>query len=428
MENRNFCPNCTEEIDGIQEYCPHCGEKVYIMNEPHQLPIGIILCERYQIGKQIGEGGLGITYVGRDLKLDMKVAVKEYFPCGMVKRINADSYEITVKNRDTEEMYEEGKKKFLYEAQILAKFSEEPHVVCVRDYFTTNNTAYIVMEYLNGISLQEYLNEYGKMSFKTAFELLSPVMMVLEKIHNKGLIHRDISPSNLMLLTDGRVKLINFGTARPSNITGEKSLSIILNPNFAPEEQYRKHGEQGSWTDVYAFCATIYNLITGKELEKSMDRAYHDTLKPPRDYGAAITPVEEMVLMRGLAIHKDNRIQSMIELQRAFESAAEKNGLYSQPVTEACPDKKRAKEKIQTKQLSVALILVIGCMTVMLAFFQYRNRPYQNESLDTLQYSNSSTIQISDETVTQRMIKTIVRNPNVTVSKFENCSLNDQII
>lgn len=143
-------------------------------------------------------------------------------------------------------------------------------------------------------------------------------MLALDKVHKKNLIHRDISPANLMLLEDGSVKVLDFGTARAQSLMGEKILSIMLKPGFAPEEQYRTHGEQGPWTDVYAICATFYRLITGETPPPSTDRAFEDSIKLPSELGAKITPKQEDVLMKGLAVKSADRIQSMDELVKCM--------------------------------------------------------------------------------------------------------------
>ena len=169
------------------------------------------------------------------------------------------------------------------------------------------------MEYLEGEDLSHYAKEHGVFAIDEALDLLEPAMLALDKIHKKGLIHRDISPSNIMVLTDGRVKVLDFGSARLQNASGELSLSVMLKPGYAPMEQYSTHGEQGSWTDVYAMSATIYKLITGKTPPASTDRLMEDTLEPPSKLGAKLTPAQGRRCC-GLALRPANRTQSMAEL------------------------------------------------------------------------------------------------------------------
>lgn len=317
MSNTYFCYNCMGQVQYLNGRCPECGCDHPVFNKPHQLPVETILNARYLVGRVLGEGGFGITYLGYDLKLNTKVAIKEYFLSGGVSRTKAET--VTPVSAHTASYFNAGREKFLSEAKMLARFMHEANIVSVRDYFLENNTAYIVMEYLQGQNFNDYFKSKGPISFDELFTMLEPVMRSLDKMHKEGLIHRDISPANIMLLKNGGVKLLDFGTAREQSLSGEHSLSVMLKPGFAPEEQYRTHGQQGPWTDVYAFCATIYKLICGRTPDASTDRIFSDQLKPPSAYGAKISPEQESVLMKGLAVNASDRYQSMEQLRSDFE-------------------------------------------------------------------------------------------------------------
>ncbi len=315
-----YCLWCMDKLPADAASCPRCADRGDPENDPHQLPAGTTLAERYLVGHMIGEGGFGITYAGRDLKLDMPVAIKEYYPSGQVNRYHTVSLEVTA-NRSEAASFSAGKERFIEEAHVLAKFASEPHIVCIRDLFEGNNTAYIVMEYLQGQSLRELSEREGPVPFDRLMNMMLPVIADLSKVHRQGLIHRDITPSNLMLLKDGTVKLLDFGTARAFEVCSERGLSVILKPGYAPEEQYRSHGAQGPWTDVYALCATLYKLNTGKTPENSMNRLFQDTLQPPSSLGAAISPRQEQVLMKGLSVKREDRYQTADDLRAAFLAA-----------------------------------------------------------------------------------------------------------
>ena len=293
-------------------FCPQCGNSQNIDIPGHLLRPGTLLNNRYVVGKMLGEGGFGITYIGRDTNLDRLVAIKEYYPTGIVNRSNTISDQV-VSNTQEKEHYEQGCEKFLREARMLAKFSDEDGIVGVIDFFRENGTAYIIMEYLSGYTLQDYLNEKGRLSVEETMLILTPIVTSLQKIHQQGLIHRDISPSNIML-ANGKIKLIDFGAARNVSPNGNKSLSLMLKPGYAPEEQYRSKGVQGSWTDVYALCATIYRCITGIVPEEANDRTYSDELKAPSALGVQINPYFENALMKGLAVYSNDRYQTIQEL------------------------------------------------------------------------------------------------------------------
>lgn len=314
-----ICYNCKQDI-GSAATCPYCGAVVLKEPRPHHLPSGSMIAGRYRIDGVLGEGGFGITYLGRDSKLGHAIAIKEYFPQGLTHRYTDGSYEVYASSSDEDQTFIHGRERFLKEAQTLAQFTAEPGVVSVTDYVEENNTAYLIMEYLEGITLMQYIRLNGMMSADQTFTMLEPVMKTLEKIHAAGVIHRDISPDNIMWLGSGQLVLMDFGSARKF-VDDRRSMSVMLKKGYAPIEQYRRSGEQGPWTDVYAMCATIYHCITGKLPVDSLDRAVEDTLQKPSAMGAAISPAQERVLMYGMAVDQRDRCQNMTELLGLLERA-----------------------------------------------------------------------------------------------------------
>lgn len=314
-----YCSKCMNPIDGTQAECPFCGYRLDTEIPAHHLTPGTLLNNRFMVGAALGEGGFGITYIGMDTKLDMKVAIKEYYPNGYVNRSNTVSPAVNSStSEERKDFFDSGRERFMREAKILAKFAGSTGIVDVRDFFEENNTAYIVMEYLDGKTLKDYLKTNGKLTDEQTISLLMPVMESLKKIHTQGLIHRDISPDNIMLV-DGRVKLLDFGAARNVSATANNSLSVMLKPGYAPEEQYRSKGEQGPWTDVYALCATMYKCITGVTPDDAAQRLYNDELKAPSALGIAIDPAIEKALLKGLNVKQKDRYQSIDELLDGFK-------------------------------------------------------------------------------------------------------------
>lgn len=307
-----YCYHCMNN-KGNLPVCPVCHRENDSQAAAHHLRPGTVLNKKYLVGYAIGEGGFGITYIGRDTTLDMRVAIKEFYPSGYTNRNSFKQSTVTIGSDKQRAFFEKGKERFLIEARNVAKFSSEKGIVDVRDYFEANGTAYIIMEYLDGIDLNKYLNQYGPMPSDKAFDLMLPVMRSLEKINAAGIIHRDISPDNIMYLKDGSLKLMDFGSARHFT-NKEKEMSIMLKQGYAPEEQYRKNGNQGPWTDVYGMCATLYRCITGKVPEDGLERIHEDNLKPPSALGVKISAPLENVLMYGLAVFPENRCQNMTEL------------------------------------------------------------------------------------------------------------------
>ena len=334
-----------------------------------------ILNGRYIIGKVLGEGGFGITYLGYDLQTDTKAAIKEYFPSGISYRFSGQSRTVSIQDKGSSEQFAKGKERFLGEARTVYRFRDEENIVNVLDFFSENNTVYIVMEYIEGVSLGQYLSQNGRVGdFDELYKILRPVMVSLDHVHKAGLIHRDISPSNLMIDMNGTVKLLDFGTARSMSEDGEKSLSVVLKHGFAPMEQYKTHGKQGAWTDVYALCATMYKLLTGQTPVSAMDRM--DSEMPlPSALGVKISPAQEEVLFKGLALPVKERIQTVGELIALFDAAAKPaEAEKKQPVNSAAALKeKRQTENAAAKKApnkkAIYIIAAILALGVCISFF-----------------------------------------------------------
>ena len=277
----------------------------------HCLQKGTRLIGRYTIEKVLGQGGFGITYLGIDELHEKKVAIKEFFPQGIVTRNIEYQDTVTVTFVGEKDNYEKGKERFLKEARTMAKFSKDEGIVKALDFFEINNTAYIVMEYLEGITLKQYLRENQRIAPEDLIELLVPLIESLDEIHSQGMIHRDISPDNIMVLPDGRIKLMDFGAARDYTEFGEKSLSIVLKPGYAPPEQYQTHGIQGPWTDIYALCATMYKCITGENPPDAIERVMDDSLKKISEFGITIPPQEEAAIIKGMSVFAKDRYQDI---------------------------------------------------------------------------------------------------------------------
>ena len=321
-----LCMGCMKEYDDQFDVCPYCG---YAFNTPpkqsYHIPPGSILEKRYIVGKVLGFGGFGVTYVGWDYLMERKVAIKEYLPSEFATRMPTQQ-KITVYSGDKEEQFKEGLKKTLDEARRLAKFEEVPGIVQIYDCFEANGTSYIVMEFLEGMSLKEYLAEKGKMTVEQALPVILQIASAMEEVHKAGILHRDIAPDNIYVLnpeSDGalQVKLLDFGAARYATTKHSKSLSVIIKPGYAPEEQYRSRGDQGTWTDVYALAATFYKMITGITPEDAMERSVKDEVKKPSKLGVKIPKATETALMNAMNVKIQDRTQTMEEFTQELMAA-----------------------------------------------------------------------------------------------------------
>ncbi len=315
MDLSCLCMGCMES-KGSVSLCPHCGwvEGSGSVSPVHLIP-GTIVNQKYLLGKTLGQGGFGITYLGWDLYLDRKLAVKEYFPREMSYR-EVGMTAVSLHSTGQENQFNYGLEKFLAEAKTLAIFEGHPNIVTVRDFFKENSTAYLVMNYIEGIAFSDYLSHKGGViPFEEAIRIMMPMLDALRAVHEKNLLHRDISPDNIFVTSDGRVILLDFGAARHALGEQGRNLSVILKPGYAPEEQYRSRGKQGPWTDIYAAAATLYKAITGKMPPDALDRLNDDQIIRPSQFGVSISSEEEAVMMKALAVKAENRYQSVSEFQ-----------------------------------------------------------------------------------------------------------------
>lgn len=327
MNPQHLCMGCMTDHGGAP-VCPQCGyqEEQPVTGGGLYLPPRTLLNERYLIGRLLGEGGFGITYLAYDLTLTLKLAVKEFLPRGFATRaadgITVSAYQ-DVAQSEVRQVFTHGLEKFLEEAQILARFSEYPGIVAVRDFFTANGTGYLVMSYLDGMTLRQHVAaQGGRLPFSQAFQLLSPVMDALQKVHAAGLAHRDISPDNIYITRDQQVKLIDFGAARFALMENGHSLSVIFKRGFAPMEQYHTHGQQGPWTDVYALAGTLYYAVTGQAPPEAPVRGLDDPLQPPSALGVEMPGTTEAVLLKGLAVRVELRYRTIEAFQQDLARVA----------------------------------------------------------------------------------------------------------
>ena len=315
----------------------------------HCLRKGTRLIGRYTIEGVLGQGGFGITYLGIDELHEKKVAIKEFFPQGIVTRNIEYQDTVTVTFVGEKDNYEKGKERFLKEARTMAKFSKDEGIVKALDFFEINNTAYIVMEYLEGITLKQYLRENQRIAPEDLIELLVPLIESLDEIHSQGMIHRDISPDNIMVLPDGRIKLMDFGAARDYTEFGEKSLSIVLKPGYAPPEQYQTHGIQGPWTDIYALCATMYKCITGENPPDAIERVMDDHLKKISAFGIPVLPQIEEAIIKGMSVAANDRYQNVGDFCEDLYGGYEENSVPEAEESQSQVETESAEQSVEAK-------------------------------------------------------------------------------
>jgi serine/threonine protein kinase len=404
-----------KEYDSAMGACPHCG---YVKGTPvkelyHLIP-GTVLMNKYIVGKVVGFGGFGVTYIGWDKVLEKVVAIKEYLPSELATRMEGAT-QVTSYDGEKTEQYGAGLERFIDEALRLAKLNTLPGIVHIFDSFAENNTAYIIMEYLKGDTLKSILKQRGTLSYKEAVDIAIPVLESLDEVHKKGIIHRDIAPDNIIITDDGRVKLIDFGAARYATTAHSKSLSVVLKPGYAPEEQYRSHGKQGPWSDIYAMGATLYRMITGHIPEEALERKTNDKLQDISKFVPEIPKACENAIMNALNVNAEDRIQSAKEFADALSGVSE---VERNKVKNRRADQGRwsVKMKIIAASIVAVCVVIIGAVVV-------NNTVIKNVS------SNSESISLYGKTVEEAEKALNAKNMSLKIddSLYDDGSLLDEL-
>lgn len=368
----------------------------------HILPTGTELPHNYIIDKILGEGGFGITYSGTFVPTGERVAIKEYFPSGLAHRESSPKHEaLVVPLYGMKESFEKGRQHFLNEASILKEFQNLNSIVSVKDVIETNGTVYLVMEYIDGITLKQYVKENGALSFQELLPLMKPVIQALVHVHRQGLIHRDISPENLMVGIDNQLHLIDFGAASIENGHDEKTMTVILKSGYAPPEQYLSDGKQGAWTDIYALCATMYMTLTGFAPPESIRRIQKDELPSLAEH-ADITSWQAAAIEKGMNLNAAERFQNMESLyqaliippiemdskRRSYQNALEENKTVM---------KNNANTRKKQKPLYTGLLVAFLFAVIFMGIFIWKTNPF-TEPYSTSQENSSNNKLTENET------------------------------
>ena len=315
------CMGCMEQFQGYP--CPNCGyDPVRDSKNTFALPAETILSRKYLVGRVLGQGGFGITYVGWNLALDRKVAIKEYYPSGQVSRMPGTRSLVWSESEQAHAARSDGMQMFLKEAKKMVKTDGIPNVVQVLDLFQENGTAYIVMDFVEGETLKARLKRIAPMTWDEVKNIFLPAIRAMEQVHKQGIIHRDLSPDNLMLTKNGGVQILDLGAAKDLNINSGASSMQVAKAGFSPWEQYTQRGGSGTWTDVYAMAATIYYALTGNLPPNAIDRVERDTLDWTLPNLQTVPAPALETMKRAMAITANQRIQTMEELEKGLFSAA----------------------------------------------------------------------------------------------------------
>jgi serine/threonine protein kinase len=340
--------------------CPHCGFDLAENQQkfPVALRAGTVLNDRYIVGRVLGQGGFGITYVAFDTQLQARVAIKEYMPSDMATRVEGTTVSVMMDTRAEDFTY--GAERFQEEARTLAKFIGHPNIAGVSSYFDQNDTSYFVMDYIEGVSFKSYIaNNGGKVSVDETLNVMIPVLRALTAVHAEGFIHRDVTPDNIYISKDGNVKLLDFGSARYSIGDKSKSLDVILKVGYAPKEQYIRRGRQGPYTDVYSCAACFYAALTGYLPPESLERLDQDTLVPVSQVLPEVPEWLDKAILKGLAVQPEDRFQSAAEFLDAIENQLVVDVPAAGQTAPAQPAKKKV-NPLMLGGIAAAIVVVLG--------------------------------------------------------------------
>ena len=311
IDVNHLCPGCMGRWEDTGKPCPRCGFSWETAPAGgRELPVFTILAGRYLLGRRIGVGGFGITYLAMDLAEERVTAIKEFFPASLASR---EGLEVAALPGEEGRYFREALRSFRKEADLLSRFTDVPGIVRYRDYVTENGTAYLVMDYIEGTNLRRYMRETGKtFTQEEALGLMRPILLAVDAMHRKNVLHRDISPENLILKPDGTLTLIDFGAAREFSLDEEENLTVILKHGYAPEEQYHSGSRQGPWTDLYACCAVFYQMVSGIQPQDAAARARKDDLLTLDEIeGVQVTEQFARIIEKGMTIHATERYASI---------------------------------------------------------------------------------------------------------------------
>lgn len=374
-------------------------------NSERGLAAGTIVYGVYVIESVLGEGGFGVTYLALKKDTGQTVALKEYYPLAYGSRRPGSCEIEPVSGKEAE--YDHGRERFVREASVLHEFCYLDGIVKVWDCFETNGTAYIIMDYIDGITLKEYVSCHGGMGYDEWMDMLSPILKSLITLHKHGVIHRDISPDNLMIGMDNQLYLIDFGAAK--EIEYGKTTTVLLKVGYAPPEQYLHDGEMGAWTDVYAICATIYTALCGKAPVDAVARLQGKALIPLEDQGVMLEAWQWNAIQKGMRIRAAERYQNVEELYEALTVAPKDVELPT--IMDVTADDKIKEQMHRVSDRggkrgiwrSVGVIAVFIMLVCSAAIWGIKNRNSVKAQPETATAADTATEQVSEEISTEEV-------------------------
>lgn len=373
----NLCDFCFSPVEpGV--VCPYCGQT----HDTYRSEIGLLtpgtplLGGKYVIGRVLGRGGFGVTYLAYSFEHNVPVAIKEYFPNGFATRAKGE-VNISIVSDEKRETFGKGAKRFFEEAQTMARFNQNPNIVSVYEFFYDNGTVYYAMEYLDGIDLKGYIaRNGGRISESEAIRIMKCICDALQAVHSTQTLHRDVAPDNIFMCNDGRIKLIDFGAAKQVIGNAQQVYSVVVKKGFAPLEQYNSTGHQGTWTDLYALGASIYYAVTGTFPPDAVSRTENPMI--PFNPALGLSQGFINILGRCMEIPIYNRFQSALELRYALDHVYDSIPMPPSPPPPS-PDRHWERWIIGTAALFIVILLVVLVVSMFMGRRPPNADPYNRD-------------------------------------------------
>lgn len=441
LDVNKLCPGCMHPREDSDTICPHCNYPQNFLTVKDSLPLFSILAGKYLLGAPLGKGGFGITYIALHLPDEKIVAIKEFFPSDLAVR-DTDQETVVPAAPSKAVYYRTAMKSFSEEGHILYRLSDVPYIVHVKEQLQANGTTYLVMDYVSGVPLKKYMRiRQAPFSEEDALTMIRPILLALRMMHKRNILHRDISPENLMVHSDLSLTLIDFGAARTFSRDDDDNLTVILKRGYAPEEQYHSNSRQGPWTDLYAVCAVLYQMLTGIRPQEASSRAEQDQLTPISQIkGISLSPSVCAAIEKGLQVDPLERYPDMDAFMKDLyatqplpvqnrpvperSSSTPEQPTSSAPApsapafhwddkdlesSENIPQVDAALQKKKKKRRIIFLIVIVLCLDLLwggLFFYHIRGyrypwfiRPFTVNSHDTASSSGTSDSDSAEESI-----------------------------
>jgi len=430
-----LCMGCMNDV-GEQGVCPDCDIGSHKQRNTVALPLKTILNDRFLVGHVLGNpGGFGITYLVWDMVLDTTAAIKEFLPLSSVSR-DPNNSTVRPNSKQDQDYFNQGLQIFLKEAKTLAQFSH-PNIVRIRDCFTSNNTAYLVMDYHLGQPLDQVIKTAGgQLTEDKALEIILPILDGLEAVHQKNFLHRDIKPQNIYLTEQGTPLLLDFGASRFSALDSTKTLTVMLSAGYAPFEQYHKKGNQGPWSDIYSIGATLYFMVTGCMPTNAIERQHDNKIVPPIKHNPQLSEAFSLAIMKALSIDPQSRPQNIAALKQLLMGHSFQQAPLKQTVTASSPPPVLAVKKVERKAsvihygekpgLNLGRLFLYSCLVVAIWSGWSNQQVLDDNNLQRVKRVQEIGSDLIDEEITDEYvemedpfpIETINPPPSITAKQF----------